>query len=382
MQLSETVKLYMTKDQKPMVTETMQEYIDTVNGLVSLSVSGVSITKYTTADVSAKLPSALTNQCIRDAKSVVRKYTRACRDADRKNALLEKQGRGFRVTVTLPVLRKPCCYINNQNYRIKDGCIEFPVFVNGRVKRISVMTRMTDRQKALLSGCRLGTMRIVRKGRKIVAQIVYEAMEPLRSGDGNVMGVDLGIKCPAVSYISDCSVKFYGNGRKNKYIRRHYRYLRGKLQKTGHMDAVRRIHNKEQRIMKDTDHKISREIVNTAVLHNVKVIKLERLANIRSATRKSRKNNHSLHNWSFYRLAQYIEYKARLAGISVEYVDPAYTSQRCPVCGHVHHASDRNYTCRCGFHTHRDLLGAMNICRSTEYVGNRHTAQEAICHVL
>ena len=114
----------------------------------------------------------------------------------------------------------------------------------------------------------------------------------------------------------------------------------------------------------------------------MKAIKLERLANIRSATRRSRKNNHSLHNWSFYRLAQYIEYKARLTGISVEYVDPAYTSQRCLVCGHVHHASDRNYTCRCGFHTHRDLLGAMNICRSTEYVGNRHTAQEAICPVL
>lgn len=90
---------------------------------------------------------------------------------------------------------------------------------------------------------------------------------------------------------------------------------------------------------------------------------LEQLSNIRSTTRTSRKNNHSLHTWSFYRLAQYIEYKARLAGIKVEYVNPAYTSQTCPVCGHVHHASDRSYTCTCGFHIHRDLLGAMNIWR-------------------
>ena len=115
----------------------------------------------------------------------------------------------------------------------------------------------------------------------------------------NVMGVDLGIKCPAVSYCPDGSVKFYGNGRKN---------------------------------------------------------------------------NHSLHTWSFYRLATFIEYKAKLAGIKVEYVDPAYTSQICPICGSVHHANDRNYTCRCGFHTHRDLLGAINICNSTEYIGNRYTA--------
>ncbi|MBO5566997.1 MAG: IS200/IS605 family accessory protein TnpB-related protein, partial [Succinivibrio sp.] len=44
------------------------------------------------------------------------------------------------------------------------------------------------------------------------------------------------------------------------------------------------------------------------------VLKLERLANIRSTTRSSRKNNHSLHSWSFYRLSQFIEYKAKLAG--------------------------------------------------------------------
>ena len=104
------------------------------------------------------------------------------------------------------------------------------------------------------------------------------------------------------------------------------------------------------------------------------VIKLERLQNIRSTTRTSRKNNHSLHTWSFYRLATFIEYKAKLAGIEVEYVDPAYTSQICPICGRIQHAKDRNYTCRCGYQTHRDLLGAINICNSTEYIGNRYTA--------
>ncbi len=41
----------------------------------------------------------------------------------------------------------------------------------------------------------------------------------------------------------------------------------------------------------------------TADVRNVKVIKLERLANVRFTTRTSRKNNHSLHTWSFYRLA-------------------------------------------------------------------------------
>ncbi len=178
--------------------------------------------------------------------------------------------------------------------------------------------------------------------------------------DGNAMGVDLGIECPAVSYCSDSSVKFYGNGRKNKYMRRHYKYLRQKLQKAKKPEAIKRINDKEQRIMRDIDHKLSHDIIKTAVDHNVKTIKLEQLQNIRSTTRTSRKNNHSLHTWSFHRLAQFIEYKAKLAGIFVEYINPAYTSQKCPICGRIHHANDRNYTCECGFHIHRDLLGAMN----------------------
>lgn len=378
MQLSETVKLYMTREQKSLVVMTMNEYINTVNNLVSVATNGTPISKYTTADVNASLPSALTNQCIRDAKSIVNKYSKDCRKVSAKNKKLAKQKTNITIKEpAIPVLRKPCCYVNNQNFKIKDNHIEFPVLINGKSKRVAIRTSMTNKQKLIFARAKLGTMRIVYKGNKIVVQIVYEVAEPEYTDNGNVMGVDLGIKCPAVSYISDSSVKFYGNGRNNKYMRRHYKYLRKKLGKAKKPDAIKRINNKEQRIMKDIDHKISHDIVETAVVHNVKVIKLERLANIRSTTRTSRKNNPSLHTWSFYRLAQFIEYKARLAGIKVEYVNPAYTSQRCPVCGNVHHANDRNYTCSCGFHIHRDLLGAMNICNSTEYVGDnniRHTA--------
>ena len=378
MQLSETVKLYMTREQKSLVVMAMNKYISTVNSLISVATSGTSISKYTTADVNASLPSALTNQCIRDAKSIVNKYNKDCRKASAKNKKLARQRSNITIKEPIvPVLKRPCCYVNNQNFKIRDNCIEFPVLINGKSKRISIRTSMTDKQKQIFANTKFGTMRIVYKDNKIVAQIVYEVAEPGYTDDGNVMGVDLGIKCPAVSYISDGSVKFYGNGRKNKYMRRHYKYLRKKLGKAKKTDAIKRINNKEQRIMKDIDHKLSREIVNTAMAHGVSVIKMEQLANIRSTTRTSRKNNHSLHTWSFYRLAQFIEYKAKLAGIKVEYVNPAYTSQKCPVCGNVHHANDRKYICKCGFHTHRDILGAMNIRNSTEYVGDsniRHTA--------
>ncbi len=64
-------------------------------------------------------------------------------------------------------------------------------------------------------------------------------------------------------------------------------------------------------------------------------------------------------------MAQYIEYKAALAGMKVEYVDPKHTSQRCPQCSELNKAKDRSYRCGCGFVAHRDRVGAINIISAT-----------------
>lgn len=45
--------------------------------------------------------------------------------------------------------------------------------------------------------------------------------------------------------------------------------------------------------------------------------------------------NRRLHSWAFARLQGRIVDKAREAGIRVEYVNPAYTSQTCHACGHI-----------------------------------------------
>ena len=126
--------------------------------------------------------------------------------------------------------------------------------------------------------------------------------------------------------------------------------------------------------MRDKDHKISRKIISFAQSNSVAVIRLENLKNIRNTARTSRKNEKNLHTWSFYRLAKYIEYKARLVGISVKYVDPKYTSQTCPQCGTRNHATDRKYKCSCGYLAHRDRVGAINIIYAPVIAGNRQSA--------
>ena len=126
--------------------------------------------------------------------------------------------------------------------------------------------------------------------------------------------------------------------------------------------------------MTDQDHKVSRAIVDFAYENKVSTICLETLANIRQTTRTSRKNAKNLHTWSFYRLAAFIEYKANLKGIKVEYVNPRYTSQTCPNCQTKNKADDRTYTCACGFTKHRDIVGAMNIRYAPLTDGNSQSA--------
>jgi IS605 OrfB family transposase len=183
------------------------------------------------------------------------------------------------------------------------------------------------------------------------------------------MGVDLGLKVPAVAKTSEGKVKFFGNGRKNKFFKRRSKALRKKLGESKKLSAIKNLHDKEQRWMKDQDHKISRQIINFAIENHVSTIRLEKLSGIRQTAKTSRKNEKNLHTWSFYRLAGYIEYKATLAGIRVEYVDPACTSQICPVCGKKNKAKGRNYTCKCGYHSHRDLVGAINIIKAPLIAG-------------
>lgn len=338
MTLTQKVKLLPTKEQQELIVKTMREYIALTNDILNYALALGEMPKLSSAKVCAALPSALRGQCVRDVQRIWRKRHKG----------------------KLPVLRKPAAIWNNQNYKIEDNSVSFPVLVNRKSCRIKVKALIPSEVLFLLRSCKLGALRITAVNDKLVAQIAYDVPKSSSAGS-EIMGVDLGIKCPAVVAMSNGTKRFYGNGRQNKFIRRRYAKKRKNLGKAKKLNAIRNLKNKEQRWMRDQDHKISRAIVNDAIAHNVGTIKLEALSGVRSATRKSRKNNRSLHSWSFYRLAQFIEYKAKLAGIDVVYVNPAYTSQTCPVCGKRNHAQDRQYVCSCGFHAHRDCVGAVNI---------------------
>ena len=85
--------------------------------------------------------------------------------------------------------------------------------------------------------------------------------------------------------------------------------------------------------MKHVNHKLSKQIVQEAIEQKAGVIVLEDLTNIRKRIKAGKRMRTRLHRWGFRQLQTFIEYKAESKGLSVLYVNPAYSSQTCSVCG-------------------------------------------------
>lgn len=92
-------------------------------------------------------------------------------------------------------------------------------------------------------------------------------------------------------------------------------------------------------------------------------IALEDLTEIRDSIRYSAEMNGRLHRWSFRKLQSIIEYKAKLRGVRVVFVNPAHTSSLCPVCGgKLSPNGGRVLKCpKCGFEADRDVVGSWNV---------------------
>jgi putative transposase len=360
------IRLYPTPEQAALLRAHCQEYISTINVLVAALASDVlpdGGKGTSTKDFIVALPSAVKNQALRDARSVW----------NRSFAL----GR-------IPVLRKPICQWNNQNWRIEGSTLLVPLMRDGKVQQITVRCAGVP-----LDGAP-GLLRITRKRGKWIADIALTLPEPEPTTGEAIMGVDLGIKIPAVVHVIGKGSRFFGNGRSQRFKRRQFYSQRRSLQQAGKVRTVKQRQGKERRWMRDVNHQLSRRIVTHAHAHEqgVGIIRLEALAGSRQRTTrtrrgaarsKARKNHRMKNTWTFFQLTQFSTYKAERLGIRVEQIDPSYTSQTCPACFAKNKADDRRYVCSaCGWHGHRDAVGAINIARDTGRRGHSVGATIAI----
>lgn len=149
-------------------------------------------------------------------------------------------------------------------------------------------------------------------------------------------------------------------GKKADHIHQKYKNMRKNLQKKGKYKKVKKTKRREKNIVKDINHKVSRKIVQEAKQNGMGIM-LEYLQGIRNA-RSGRNFRYSLNSWSFYQLEKMIEYKARLLGIPVVYVDPRNTSKECSRCGQIGNRSGKSFKCPgCGHVDHADSNASFNI---------------------
>lgn len=164
------------------------------------------------------------------------------------------------------------------------------------------------------------------------------------------------------------------NSEQLKKVRKKYSKVRASVQSKGTKGAkklLRRLSGRERRFVSINNHTISKQIVAKAKAEK-KGIAIEDLNNIRKTAKpKSKAQKTELNRWSFYQLRQFLTYKAKLNGVKLFAIPPAYTSQMCATCLHIGERKGKRFSCKnCGNAMDADFNAAKNIATWGEVVNS------------
>ncbi len=256
----------------------------------------------------------------------------------------------------------------NRDYSLTQNCFSVNT-LNGRVKLPYFAEGMSKYFDHTIY--KFGTAKLVNKHGKYFLHIpvTYGVEKSDISDICNVVGIDRGINFVVATYDSKHKSVFV-SGKAIKQKRANYSKLRKELQMRQTPSARRRmkaIGSRENRWMQDVNHQVSKALVKNNPKHTLFV--LEDLSGIRNATERVRtKDRYVSVSWSFYDLEQKLIYKAKQNQSTVIKVNPVYTSQCCPTCGHIEKANRNKkihlFRCKnCDYKSNDDRIGAINLYR-------------------
>ncbi len=206
-------------------------------------------------------------------------------------------------------------------------------------------------QKHLLSGQIPTSATLVKRqdgDYYIQIQVKPKPPEIVKSDD--FLGVDLGRK--DIAYTSEGDS---WDAESINCVRDHYALLRQSLQKRASEGTrstrrrarrlLKRLSGKERRFQAWLNHTISYRLVQKAKSQKLGIA-IEDLTGIRERTNQKPRNQterRRSNNWSFFQLRQFLLYKCLKFGVKLTLVNPAYTSQTCHNCLHIHPEPDKSY---------------------------------------
>ncbi|NMG10453.1 RNA-guided endonuclease TnpB family protein [Brasilonema sp. UFV-L1] len=226
---------------------------------------------------------------------------------------------------------------NNQNFEIsKQGDLYTVAFnlLRGRKGRIPLSVHCASHSqvldKIMQETAKLGSLKLCKSKAGIWYALISVSMEvPDAMSVEHWIGVDRGQNNIAVAALAKSFGKFWKGGRV-KGFRRQFQRTRRKLQSAKQLKEVKRLEQRERRIMTHINHVISKQLVQFAQDFGMG-LRFEDLSGCRQTMRQNKKTKSDAGNnrdaWAFYQLEMFTRYKAIRLGIPVQSVPAPYTSK-------------------------------------------------------
>ncbi|WP_042350212.1 RNA-guided endonuclease InsQ/TnpB family protein [Bacillus massiliigorillae] len=251
----------------------------------------------------------------------------------------------------------------NRDYSIMKDCFS----VNTLQGRIKVPFIQKGMEKYFDGSWVFGTAKLICKHKKWLLLIPMTKYFEQASYKNirQVVGIDFGQNFLATTYDSRGKTTFF-SGRQAKHKRAQYKRLLKQLQMKKTPSArqrLREIRERENRWITDVNHCVSKALVSKYGKNTLFVIEELNCA-----------QKEVCYGWYFEQLRQMLEYKARMKQSKVIAVEPKYTSQTCPKCGHTERANRNKkqhmFICKtCQYTSNDDRIAAMNLQQNgIEYI--------------
>jgi putative transposase len=248
-------------------------------------------------------------------------------------------------------------HFDHRTYTLKGEALS----LNTLQGRMLVRMILGDHQREILQSGRPKEAELVFRRGGWFFNLVVEADDAETVASGPVIGVDVGENTLAAASTG----RIWG-GEDLRHRRDRHLALRRRLQSNGSQSArqtLGQVSGRERRRVRHVNHETSKGIVAEARRIGAAKIVMEDLTHIRERIRAGRRVRTRLHRWAFRQLQSFVQYKAHAVGITVEYVNPAYTSQTCSVCRQLGTRRKHRFECPCGFRAHADLNASWNLAR-------------------
>jgi putative transposase len=300
---------------------------------------------YTRLKKEYNLPSKVAEDCYRDALSIYKGWY--------NNPRRGRFPRVYKPTVWLTPKASYNVNFDKMNVRIA-SVGELPILGHPRNLKEYMSWRMRE-------------ARLTVKGDKVFLKVVFEkeeeSFEPKESiaVDINMAEVVVGkddknyVRIPTrldevhhwKSLAENLQKKYPRRWRENKRI----------------LHRIRSFHLKARRVMEDFARKVGKWVVDVARMIGANVIKLESLKNlIKNVEKLSKEFRDKLYLMQYRRLQYWISWQAKKRGMTVEFVNPKYSSVSCPKCGQrMVEVSHRWFKCSCGYENDRDVIAVVNL---------------------